>query len=242
MVKELLADTWSLFRENVVSISIIVLPIAIPTLIFEAVIQNLLVTDSSHIPQNLIPTLISILVNPIYSVAVIFYIASIVSGEKIDTITLWRLGIKFWLPYVILSILFGLAVMVGFVLLIVPGIILWVRWAFASYDLLLNQTSPRKALKNSWTATKQYVGLLLKGCSILFLILYGPNMLLTKLMQGALGKTSISFQIFDSALELVYIILDVMFTIFAFRVYSLYRAQNLNPGDEPLAEEKQPLA
>lgn len=240
MVKKLLADTWSLFIENVVPISQIVLPIAIPTLIIEAIIQNLLGTDSSHIPKNLIPTLIAILVNPIYSAAIIFYIASIVSGDRIDTITLWRLGIKFWLPYVILSILFGLAVMLGFVLLIVPGIILWVRWSFASFDLLLNQSTPREALRNSWTATKSYVGILIKGGLILFLILYGPNMLLTKLMQGALGKTSISFQVFDSALELVYIILDVMFTIFAFRVYSVYRAQNPALDVGPLVEEKHP--
>ena len=89
MVKKSLAYTWSLFKANVVPISLIVLPIAIPTMIIEAVIQNLFVTDSSHIPAQFIPLLIDILVNPIYSVAVIFYIASIVTGENIDTITLW---------------------------------------------------------------------------------------------------------------------------------------------------------
>lgn len=242
MVKELLADTWSLFKENVVPISLIVLPIAIPTMIVEAIIQNLLVTESSHIPISFIPTLTAILVDPIYSVAVIFYIASIVSGEKIDTITLWRLGIKFWLPYVILSILFGLSVTVGFILLIVPGMILWARWSFASFDLLLSQSNPRDALRSSWTATKSYVGVLLKGYAILIVILYGPNMLLTKIMQGSLGKTSTSFQVFDSALDLVYTVLDVMFTIFAFRIYSLYRAQKRVFDEGLLEEEKQPLA
>lgn len=241
MVKQALADTWSLFIENVVPISLIVLPIAIPTMIIGAIVQNLFVIDNSHIPNQLIPTLVAILLNPIYSVAVIFYIASIVSGEKIDTVTLWRLGIKFWLPYVILSILFGLSVTVGFMLLIVPGMILWIRWSFASFDLLLNQSKPREALRNSWTATKRYTGALLKGYSILIVILYGPNMLLTKLMQGSLGKTSISFQVFDSALDLVYIVLDVMFTIFAFRIYSLHRAQNPVLDEGLLVEEKQPL-
>ena len=242
MVKKSLADTWSLFKENVVPISLVVLPIAIPTMIIEAIIQNLFVTDSSHIPNQLIPTLIAILVEPIYSVAVIFYIASIVAGEKIDAITLWRLGIKFWLPYVILSILFALSVMVGFILLIVPGIILWTRWSFASFDLLLNRSKPYEALRNSWTATKSYVGVLLKGYSTLIVILYGPNLLLTKLMEGSLGKTSISFQVFDSALELVYIVLDVMFTIFAFRIYILYRTQNPVLDEGSLVEEKQTLA
>ncbi len=242
MVKELLADTWSLFKENVVPISLIVLPIAIPTMLIDAIIQSLLAANSSHIPDSLIPILTSILVDPIYSVAVIFYLASIVAGEKIDTITLWRLGIKFWLPYVILSILFGLSVTVGFILLIVPGMILWARWSFASFDLLLNQSQPREALRNSWSATKPYVWVLLKGYSILIVILYGPNILLTKLMQGSLGKTSISFQVFDSAFDMVYVVLDVMFTIFAFRIYSLYRAQNPVLEEGPLEEEKQPLA
>jgi hypothetical protein len=224
MVKQSLADTWSLFNKNVVPISLIVLPIAIPTTIIEVVIQNLFASDSYF--QELIPFLIGMLVSPIYSVAAIFYIVAVVSGEKISTSILWRLGIKFWLPYTILSILFGLTVTVGFIFLIVPGLLLWIRWSFSSFDLVLNGSKPNEALRNSWEATRNYAGALLKGYLILLVILYGPNILLTKLMQGALGKTSISFQVFDSALDLAYVVLDVVFTIFAFQIYSHYRLQN----------------
>lgn len=241
MVKKTLADTWSLFKDNVVPISLIVLPIAIPTTIFEVIFQNLFATDGSHFQNQLVPSLISTLVYPIYAVAVIFYIAAVVSGEKIGTSTLWRLGIKFWLPYTILSILFGLSVMAGFILLIVPGIILLIRWSFASFDLLLNQSKPYEALRNSWTATKSYVGMLLKGYLTLIVILYCPNVLLTRIMEFWLGKASISFQVFDTTLNLVYEVLSVMFTIFTFYIYGLYRAQNQVHDECPLSEQNQPL-
>lgn len=238
MVKQSLADAWSLFNEHIASISLIVLPIAIPATIIEWGIQDLFATDS----RLLVSFLVDMLVYPVYSVAITFYIVAAVSGERIGTSTAWRLGIKFWLPYTILSILFGLSVMVGLVFLIVPGLLLWIRWSFSSFDLLLNRNKPYEALRNSWEATRNYVGVLFKGYSILVVILYGPNILLTKLMQGSLGKTSISFRVFDSALDLVYVVLDVMFTIFAFRIYSLYRAQNPVLDEGPLEEEKQPLA
>jgi len=242
MVKQSLDDSWALFKENVVPISLIVLPIVVPTAIIEVTIQNLFATDSSHWRQELVTSLISMLVYPIYSVAIIFYIAAVVTGEKIGTSTLWRLGARFWLPYTILSVLFGLSVMVGFILLIVPGVILLIRWSFASFDLVLNKSKPREALSSSWKATKNYVGALLKGYLTLIVVLYVPYVLLSKIMGFWLGKTSTSFQVFDTTLDLVYEVVSVMFTIFAFRIYSLYRMQNPALDQGPLIEEKQPLA
>jgi hypothetical protein len=241
MVKNLLSDTWSLFKENVAPISLIILPIAFPTKIIEVIIWNLITTGDSHNYNQELPSLITILVDPIYSVAVIFYLAAVVSGEKIGTTTLWRLGIKFWLPYLTMSILFGLSVMAGFILLIVPGIILAIRWSFGAFDLLLCQSKPYQALGNSWTATKSYVGVLFKGYMILIVILYIPSVLLTILMESLLGKTSISFRMFNNTLELTYDVLGVMFTIFTFQVYSLYRRQYQVPDEGLLREDKQPL-
>lgn len=226
MVKKSLTDTWLLFKENVVPISLIILPIATPAAIGDVIIQSQLTTDSSHFQNLLVSAFISMLVYPVYTVAVIFYIAAIVSGEKIGTSTLWRLGVKFWFPYTILSVLFGLSVMAGFMLLVVPGILLWCRWAFASFDLILNRSKPYDALRNSWAATKSYVAALLKGYLILIVIVFCPYVLLCELMEHSLGNTSISFQVFDVAFGLVYEVFSVMFTIFTFHIYIQYRAQN----------------
>lgn len=241
MVKKSLSNTWTLFKENIVPISIIVLSITIPAAIFEEVIQNLFATNSSDIRNILIPFLIDMAVYPIYSVAIIFFIAAVVSGENIGTSTLLKLGIRFWLPYTILSVLFGLAVIAGFILLIVPGVILLIRWSFASFDLLLNQSKPYEALRSSWIATKGYVGALLKGYLILIVILYCPNLLLGEIMESWLGKTSISFQVFDTTLSLAYEVLSVTFTIFTFYIFGLSRAQNQLRDESPLSEQNQPL-
>lgn len=225
MVEKSLSDTWTLFKDNVAPISLIVLSITIPAAIFEEVIQNNFATDSSDTLDILVQFLISTAVYPIYSVATIFFIAAVVSGEKMATGTLLKLGIRFWFPYTILSALFGVAVMFGFVLLIIPGVILMIRWSFAPFELLLNQSKPYDALRESWKATKSFAGVLLKGYLFLIVILFGSNILLGVVMESWLGNSSISFQVMNAILSLGYEVLYVMFTIFTFYIYGLSKAQ-----------------
>ncbi len=60
-----------------------------------------------------------------------------------------------------LGILSGLATLVGFVLLIVPGVILLVRWAPAYGYLFGQNRDVSDALSESWTKTKPHFGAIL---------------------------------------------------------------------------------
>jgi hypothetical protein len=135
------------------------------------------------------------------------------------------LGIKFWLPYIFLSTLVGISIELGLILLIVPGIILSVRFLFAEFDLLFNQGKPIDSMRNSWSATKSHAGILFGGYLILAVAIYGPVFLLSLWMTFQLGKSSISFHVIDTALNLVCNVLGAIFTIFSFHIYSLSRAQ-----------------
>lgn len=56
--------------------------------------------------------------------------------------------------YLISSILGGLAILAGFILLIIPGIIFTIRLSFLPFVMLDGETHPIEALKKSWYITK----------------------------------------------------------------------------------------
>jgi len=78
----------------------------------------------------------------------------------------------FW-RYLGMNILFIVGVVIGFILLIVPGIILAIGWSFAPYLVIEQGAGPVDALKRSWELTKGnrwtlfLLGLALIGINIL---------------------------------------------------------------------------
>lgn len=83
----------------------------------------------------------------------------------------------YW-PYVIASILFGIAVAVGTILLIIPGVIIGLMWMFYMYLILDKKLSPLDALKESAKMTSGYKWQLLGFAVILMLINIGGALLL----------------------------------------------------------------
>ena len=75
------------------------------------------------------------------------------AGKKPEYADLFRES-KLLLSYWVGSFIFGLLVFVGFILLIVPGIIVATRLQFWTYVLVNKQCGPVAALKESWHITR----------------------------------------------------------------------------------------
>lgn len=81
-----------------------------------------------------------------------------------------------FLKYLLSSILYGLAVLGGLVLLIVPGLIIWIRCQFFGYLIVDKNLGPIKALKKSFAMTRGngwnllIFGILLTGILIVGLL------------------------------------------------------------------------
>lgn len=221
MLKQSLKDSWFFFKNHAIAISIIVLPIVVPIEIISALYQNVVASDSA-LSKELIPVFIGLLVNPVYSVAIIFYMVSAISSEKVDTKTLWKMGVKFWLPFLFLSVIMGTAILFGLVLLLVPGILLAVRYSFADFDLLLNKNTPLDAMKNSWNLSREYMWVILGGLTIISIALYVPHYLVSSLFEDS----SMASKIFTSATNIIYAVLNVIYTIFTFRIYELAKVKH----------------
>lgn len=63
-------------------------------------------------------------------------------------------GLRYFFPLILLGILLGLGVMLGFILLIVPGIILAVRWAVAAPAVVIEGLGPTTAMGRSAELSK----------------------------------------------------------------------------------------
>lgn len=77
----------------------------------------------------------------------------LLAGKKPEYADLFREG-KLIVSYWIGSLLYGLLVIVGFMLLIIPGIILATRLQFWTYIMVNKQCGPVAALKESWRITR----------------------------------------------------------------------------------------
>lgn len=75
------------------------------------------------------------------------------AGEKFDVSELFK-SYNLFLKYLFASILYGLAVLAGFILLIVPGVILAVRTGLYTYLIVDKEMGPVDSLKESMRLTK----------------------------------------------------------------------------------------
>jgi uncharacterized membrane protein len=91
--------------------------------------------------------------------------------------------------YLVGQIAVGLGVLIGFVLLIVPGVMLALGWMFSSYLIIDKGRGPLEAMKESWAMTKGHKWQLL----LLVLALIGINILgLLALVVGLLVTVPVS--------------------------------------------------
>ncbi|GJM43280.1 MAG: hypothetical protein DHS20C21_01220 [Gemmatimonadota bacterium] len=110
--------------------------------------------------------------------ASVFLVASQIDGEEIQPGQAWRLASgRFW-PIIGTALLTTLAVGFGYLVLIIPGILLSVRLMLVFQSLLLDEVAPGDALSRSWELTRGHFwracGFLL-FLTILTMIMSGPS-------------------------------------------------------------------
>jgi hypothetical protein len=74
-------------------------------------------------------------------------------GRELSTDEAYRYGLRRWAPILWVSILVGLAVAGGFILLIVPGIIFWTKLSMAVPALVVEDKRGTAAMSRSWNLT-----------------------------------------------------------------------------------------
>ena len=101
---------------------------------------------------NLILNIIQYLVNVIIGMGLIR-----ISLEFVDKVKPKIRDILYYKPivrYIVASIIQGIIVLAGFILLIIPGVILAVRLQYVTYLIIDKNLGPIEAIKKSWNITR----------------------------------------------------------------------------------------
>ena len=216
-LQALLLDSFRFFRNHILSILLIIVPVVFPIEMFRDHYAASLGGQEANLSSEFPVLLMGLLAYPIYAGGVIFFMASVISGNRLKVRSCWLLGLKYWGPFLLLSLLLGMVTGLGFVLFIVPGVIALVRFSFAEFDLLLKGQSPLDALRRSWDTTRPHFWLILSGYLIIFAAFYVPYFGLIFVLEDL----EVELGIFEILLDSLYAVLSVLFTIFRFRVYDL---------------------
>lgn len=152
----LLKDAWTLFKGHAwLFIGIYIIP-AILTIVYSMFVALVFspyaggAIQAAAIPFIILLTVLLVVISIVSSVALI----KAVSVPTETTIkSAYQFGLKHFWSYVWLSILTGLAVIGGLILLVIPGIIFMIWFAFGYFILVLEGKRGTEAMK----ASREYV-------------------------------------------------------------------------------------
>ena len=215
MLNTALGDTWSFFKNHFISLSLIILPLVIPLEIFSYLYLYSLESGEANPGVGMVLNSVYILVYPIYSIAVVFYISSVISDRRYTLNELYSFGLRYWLPYLFLTIVTGIIVLAGIMLFIIPGIIFLIKFSFAQFELLFKQQKVVDAMRSSWGMTGKYFFVLVGGYLIITVLIYAPVFLYASTLEEPIDIP----HHFKIAANIIYSVFNVVYTIFAFRVY-----------------------
>lgn len=224
-----LRQSFFFFRQNLAQIAAIQLPFLIP---LNGLMLWLDINSDPASPafsqHALLLSLLSLLVLPVYWAATIYYMQSRLDDQPLRAGQAILKGLTRWRTLLVIFILSGLAIASGLFLLIIPGIYIGVRLAFADYIGVLTPTSALSSLKQSWQQTDDYFWVLLQGLLILYPAL--------QLVEFPISHYFASQEHRQLWLELpISVAIDLcsaLITVYGFRVYCVMRADQPRKPEE----------
>lgn len=175
-----------------------------------------------------------VLVKRIYSFAINiiqpFYFCRLIkymnNSATSNTLSL-DVSFKEWLNLLIVYLLYGVAVILGCFVFVVPGIYLAARYGFAEFEAVLNRKQPIQSLNDSWESTKSHTSTLIMG-SIIIVV----PALIVFLLLGFIGEINTMISVLTKLIsEILSILLMVFITVFYFRVYLLHSQSLTTPSN-----------
>ncbi|MGH1487039.1 MAG: YciC family protein [Cellvibrionaceae bacterium] len=193
-------------------IIVLVAPIIIPLEIFNVFFRGY---SSGNGTALLFLFLINLAIYPIYQGAFILYLASALKNSYLGKNEYYNLSKKIWPTLLIVYITKSLAISLGLLLFIVPGLILAVRLSYAEIYCVLSKSNLNESINRSFKETNDHQLVILSGLLIILLVGMSIIFLIQGLLKSGIGENYITTFIFS----LLSYIPVFMSTIFVFRVF-----------------------
>ena len=216
MLKKSLIDSLNFFVSNWVALALIVLPVFGVIEILYMGYESRVMSEESGFVDELPYILVYCAAYPVVRAALVLFIHKQVSGGEPSVGECINFGLDNWFPFFVLTMILLVTVLTGFVLFIIPGIFLMVRYSFVEFNFLLERSEIMESFQFSWHETKKYFGLLLSGYLLITVCLYTPYILSLYAIEGE----TVSDTTLELFIDLVYFVLETIYLIFAYRVYT----------------------
>jgi hypothetical protein len=168
---EILSAAFNIYKANASSllliVAIVVVPLSFLSALFSGVVfagterevigTGLVVTERSFgvfLAGALITALISVIIYAVLQAAILRAAAQATIGDPVDPEESYRFGFKRLGSVILVSLLVGLAVAGGFILLVIPGLIFLVFLSVSVPVLIVENRRGTAAMSRSWNLVK----------------------------------------------------------------------------------------
>lgn len=207
----ILRNSWQLYQERFNTLMAIILPMFLVDLLSIFLLKNLL-------PSFIIDIFDLIIVSWVY----VSLVSVLVSERKISAYEAYLLGKSRVLPLVWLEILGGVFLVVGFLLLIIPGLIFAVWWSLSLFVLVDEDLRGLKAISQARIYVKGKWWGVFGRLVFIWLIAFVPSIIGILLARIAFpAQTSIISSFLNT-------LLTPLITIYGFLIYKHLRSSKLS--------------
>ncbi|MFZ7126621.1 MAG: hypothetical protein ACOWWM_10765 [Desulfobacterales bacterium] len=161
--------------------------------------------------------LIQFMYQPIYTGALIFWLARIEAGEPWSLKDGAVVGVALWDKMILANLISHVLIVVGLLALIIPGLIAYARLALAEFSIVLDGDAAREAIRRSFVITRPFAWEILASSGILFLAFLYLEIVLSWINGLLSGGIIMDL----AASSLLSVVLMINLTILLFRFYGL---------------------
>ena len=171
---EILSEAFRIYRENAAKLMVIVAVVVVPLSFIGALLGHFVGEPTLHrvkilgqpatieysrsfgvtILALLIAAAIGVIIWAILQAAILRGAAQATIGDPVDVEASYRWGLSRFGSVLLVAVLVGIAVGVGFILLIIPGIIFLVFLSVSEPALIVENRRGTEALKRSWNLVR----------------------------------------------------------------------------------------
>ncbi|MBV4538115.1 MULTISPECIES: YciC family protein [Pseudomonas] len=140
-----LRDSLYFFRRHLASI----IQLCLPLIVLEALLTQLLYRQMGEQASPAYGMLVSLLLYPLYSAALILYLDTRTQGQDILKRNLFARALQLWPQLALLIMISTLLIMAGLALFVFPGIWIMINLVFAEYLLVLRGLPVVQSMRES---------------------------------------------------------------------------------------------
>lgn len=153
----ILRDTWFFFSRHLG----ILVPLCLPWIVIETLVQqqiNVAAGSQNFAPWGMAAGLVFY---PIYTASLILFMIDTGEGVQRSVRELWSAALRLWPAFALLSAITSLLIVLGLYLMVLPGIFVMIKLAFAEFLLVQRGRAPIDAMRESFALTTGHFFLLL---------------------------------------------------------------------------------